>query len=79
MIIMKNIDDERYLLLGYNIAYFRKLSKLTQMQLAKKIGISRTHLSRIEIGECVPSLSLVFDIADALYLPVKELFDFYRK
>lgn len=76
---MKNIDDERYLLLGYNIAYFRKLSKLTQMQLAKKVGISRTHLSRIETGECVPSLSLVFDIADALYLPVKELFDFYRK
>lgn len=64
--------------LGLTIAYYRKLKGLTQLRLAEKVDISRTHISNIEApnGKTAVSLSVVFDIADALGVPVKALFDF---
>jgi transcriptional regulator with XRE-family HTH domain len=72
-------SDEKYYRLGLNIAYQRKLKKLTQSQLAKKIGISRTHMSNIEAPNMLTPISLevVFNIADALEIPVDVLFKFY--
>lgn len=40
--------DQNYIEIGYNISYYRKHKKLTQEQLAEKIGISRQHLGAIE-------------------------------
>ena len=37
-----------YRKLGLNIAYYRKERGLSQIQLAEKIDVSRTHMSRIE-------------------------------
>ncbi|WP_281550187.1 helix-turn-helix domain-containing protein [Murimonas intestini] len=70
--------DDRYILLGLNIAYFRKLRMLTQKSLAEKIGISRAHLSHIEScdGRSVASLDTIFKIADALNVLPDRLFDF---
>lgn len=66
--------QSKYELLGQKIAYYRKTRHLNQMQLAEKINISRTHMSRIENCDCAPSLDIVFDIADALDLPVYLFF-----
>ena len=41
-------NREKYIELGYNIAYYRKHAKLTQEQLAEKEGISRQHMGAIE-------------------------------
>lgn len=71
-------NEEKYYRLGLNIAYQRKLKKLTQIQLAEIVGISRTHMSNIEPPNMLTpiSLELIFNIADALEIPVEILFRF---
>lgn len=71
-------NEEKLKRLGLNIAYQRKLKKLNQSQLAERIGISRTHMSNIEAPNMATSLSLevIFNIADALEIPVETLFRF---
>lgn len=71
-------NDEKYSRIGLNIAYQRKLKKLTQIQLSELAGISRTHMSNIEAPNMVTAISLevIFNIADALEIPVETLFKF---
>ena len=68
-------------LLGLTIAYYRRARGLTQMELAEMVHISRTHISNIEAPNSKTSISLnkLFDIAEALEVPVKDLFDFQNK
>jgi len=68
--------EERYRKIGLKIAYFRKLKKYSQLQLAEMLEISRTHLSNIEAPNMNTSISLelLFKTADALEIDVKELF-----
>ena len=72
----KRMNDFR--LLGLTIAYYRKLRGLTQAKLAEATNLSRTHISNIEApnGKTSISLNKLFDIADVLEVPVKDLFDF---
>lgn len=72
----KRINEFR--LLGLTIAYYRKLRGLTQAELAEATNLSRTHISNIEApnGKTSISLNNLFDIADVLEVPVKDLFDF---
>jgi len=69
--------SENYMLLGLNIAFYRKKKGLTQEALAEIIGISRTHLSNIEATKVEKSLSLgvLFDISAALGVEVGKLFE----
>lgn len=70
--------SEEYTRLGLNIAYYRKLKKMTQLQLAEAIDISRTHMSNIEAPNVPTSVSLdiLFDIAEVLEIPINRLFIF---
>ena len=70
--------SEEYTRLGLNIAYYRKLKKMTQLQLAEAIDISRTHMSNIEAPNVPTSVSLdtLFDIAEVLEVPINRLFIF---
>ena len=72
----KRINEFR--LLGLTIAYYRKLRGLTQAELAQATNLSRTHISNIEApnGKTSISLNKLFDIADVLEVPVKDLFNF---
>lgn len=72
----KRINEFR--LLGLTIAYYRKLRGLTQAELAEATNLSRTHISNIEApnGKTSISLNKLFDIADVLEVPLKDLFDF---
>lgn len=74
--VMNREHDEEYRKLGLNIAYYRKERKLSQIRLADKIDISRTHMSRIENNDCAVSLDVIFSIAKALDIPVYKLFEF---
>ncbi|MEG0913901.1 MAG: helix-turn-helix transcriptional regulator [Oscillospiraceae bacterium] len=67
---------EEYKKLGLNIAYYRKERGLSQMQLADRIEISRTHMSRIENNDCAVSLNVIFSIARVLDIPISKLFEF---
>ena len=75
---MNNKRENQYRQLGLMIAYYRKLKGLTQMQLAELVGVSRTHISNLEAPNMDKSISLdrLFDISDALYVPIKNFFDF---
>lgn len=69
---------DKYRKLGLNIAYYRKMRGLSQIQLAEYINISRTHMSRIETADCAVSLDVVFDICDTLMISPAQLFDFHE-
>lgn len=73
---MEREHFEEYKKLGLNIAYYRKEQGLSQIQLADKIDISRTHMSRIENNDCAVSLDVIFSIAKALNIPVAKFFEF---
>lgn len=74
----KITNEEKYKRIGLNIAYQRKLKKLTQIQLAEMVGISRTHMSNIEAPNMTTPISLevVFNISDVLEIPVETVFRF---
>lgn len=72
--------SEEYKKIGLNIAYYRKLKGLTQLQLAEAINISRTHMSNIEAPNMPTSISLdtLLDIADVLEISAADLLYFSR-
>lgn len=74
----KTRHSDKLMLLGNKIAYYRRKNKLSQEQLAEKIGISRVHMSHIEAPNVIQafSINVLFDIADALEIDVIKLFDF---
>ncbi len=71
-----NVD--KFIEVGYNIAYYRKHANLTQEELAEKVGISRAHLSAIEAPNIVRAISLetLFNIATALEIDAYKLLVF---
>ncbi|MGN0162861.1 MAG: helix-turn-helix domain-containing protein [Candidatus Ornithomonoglobus sp.] len=73
----ENKHTEQFKQLGLNITFYRKMKNLTQLQLAEKLSISRTHMSNIEAPNMCTSLSLslLFDIADALEIDVCKLLE----
>lgn len=73
---MNGQHQQNYRLLGLNIAYYRRQHGLSQIKLAELVGISRTHMSRIETADCAVSLDVVFSICDALQISPQKLFDF---
>lgn len=75
---MSDKRERQYRELGLTIAYYRKLRGMTQLQLAEDINVSRTHISNLEAPNMPTSISLdkLFDIADALEIPVSKLFEF---
>ena len=43
---------------GLNVVYYRKLRKMTQLQLAELVEIDRSHISAIELGN-VPDIKVL--------------------
>lgn len=72
-------NDQKYIEIGYNIAYYRKHMGLTQEQLAEKVNISRQHLGAIEAPNIIRpiSLELLFNIASVLKIAPYKLLIFH--
>lgn len=64
--------------IGAKIAYYRSLRDLTQIELAKKINVSESTLSRLERGKYNSniSVSILLDVSTALKIEVAELLSF---
>ena len=74
----ENVDcNEIVQCIGLRIAYFRKLKKMTQADLADKVNINKNYLSHIESGSTtkVISLPLLIRIAKALDIELSILVD----
>ena len=63
-------------LLGARIKELRKQRKLSQDQLSEKIDIDPKHLSRLEVGSSFPSLDTLDNIAKALRVEMRDLFEY---
>lgn len=59
---------------GETIKAFREKNKMTQAELAEKIGVTDKAVSKWETGRGLPDISLIEPIANAFRLSVGELF-----
>ena len=75
---MKTEHKQQYTKLGLKISYYRKLSKLTQEQLAEKIDKNLTFIGAVEAPNVHRTISLdtLFDIAKVLDVPPHKFLDF---
>jgi hypothetical protein len=75
------MDGERQIMfeqIGVKTTYCRKLTGLSQTDLAKRVHVNKSVLSRIERGrynDNIP-LTLLFDIVDALQVDVATFITF---
>lgn len=69
-------EAELYRVIGSNIKYFREQANLTQIQLAEKVRISISYLSKLEAIGCNKSISIsvLNHIANTLDIDIKEFF-----
>jgi len=61
---------------GKRVRQLRKLSSLTQSELAERVNLSDESISRLETGKSIPSVETLNNIALALNTQIKDLFDF---
>lgn len=73
---MKDAYREQYRKFGLNVVYYRKMLRLTQLQLAELLDIQRSHISAIELGNVGVSLDLIFKMCEVFRIKPKDLFDF---
>lgn len=64
------------ILLGARIKELRKHRSLTQEQLAEQVDLATRYISLIEVGRSSPSLESLENIARALHVEIRDLFDF---
>lgn len=63
-------------LLGARIREVRKGLKMSQEQLSEMVDVDPRYISRIERGNCFPSLDTLENIAQSLHVEMRELFDY---
>ncbi len=57
-----------------DVSKFRKVSKLTQEELAKMVGVTRQTIISIEQGKYIASLPLAFKIAKVFSVSIEDVF-----
>lgn len=62
--------------LARKIQKIRKEKEWTQEKLAERIGVSTTFIGYVETGQRIPNLKMIYKIANALGVKVKEFFPF---
>ncbi|SHG16977.1 MULTISPECIES: helix-turn-helix domain-containing protein [Eubacteriales] len=62
-------------MVGDKIREIRKEHNMTQEQLAQKIGVKRSVVSKYETGNIVPSIDQLYKIADVFSIWIGELLD----
>ena len=55
---------------------YRARDKLSQEELARKVGVRRETIGNLENGKYNPSLKLAVDISRAVGAPIEEIFVF---
>ena len=68
-------DHLLYIQLGENVRKLRKQCHLTQDELAERIGIDQKRVSKIELGDARPNLTLCLKMANTFQVSVDALLD----
>lgn len=61
------------IIVGTNVKQRRLVRKLTQQQLAKRVGRTQPLIAQIETGAYTPGLAMLASIAKVLHTTVSEL------
>jgi len=75
MATIKKVTKQDYRL-GRRIQRLRNEKEVTQEKLAEKVGVSTTWIGYIETGYRRPNLKMIYKIARALSVNVKDIFPF---
>lgn len=65
------IDEARSFYTGQILQDARKDLKITQSQLAERVNVTKSYISRVENGGIVPSVSMFYRIINALGLRIE--------
>lgn len=68
-------NEKAILIVGKNIRRYREQSELTIMQLADKLDVDYSQISRIERGIVNTNISVIFDIAEVLNIDASKLLE----
>ncbi len=71
--------DKELALLGKKIAELRNQRGLTQDKLAELVNYSTNHIAKLESARTNPSYELILNLANALNVELKDLFDFKKE
>ena len=58
-----------------NIVKYRKANRLTQSQLAERVGVSPQAVSKWELGICAPDISLLPELSEIFHININDLFE----
>ncbi|MDA3850723.1 MAG: helix-turn-helix transcriptional regulator [Spirochaetaceae bacterium] len=72
-------EQDIYTQLGQQISNARKRLKITQDQLAEKVGLSQPTLASYEIGRRKIPIPILLKITDSLGVELEEFFPFMEK
>lgn len=61
-----------------SIHVYRAMKRMTQQELADKVGVSRQTIIQLERNRYNPSLLIAHDIADVFGVPIEQIFAFKR-
>lgn len=68
------MNDNLAVYIGNKIRYYRNLNKMTQQDLADKVGISKAAISNYESGYRTPQQNRMFELSEALGVSINGLF-----
>lgn len=57
-----------------HVKLYREIAKLSQNELAQKLGIARESVSRMENSRTIPSVKVALEVSRILEVPVDKLF-----
>lgn len=77
MDVVKKKYEQEFIRFGLKVQYYRKLRGMTQEAFAEKVGVSWSHIARIEgpTRAFGVSMTTLFAIAEVLDVPVAKLFE----
>ena len=72
-----NRDKENFPMIEWINYTLKTIEKLfPEEKLAERVGVSTTYIGYIEIGARIPNLKMIYKIANALGIKVKDIFSF---
>ena len=71
----KVYDEDCLAQIGANIRFLRSACQISQMELARRIGVSQTHLSNVERNHAGVNLRLLLSLANAFGCPLETFLD----
>lgn len=74
-IFVRMTDEELAAVIGRNVRAARERAGLTQTGLAERSGMAAPHISRLEAGTHLPSVTTLKRVADVLEVPICSLLD----